>query len=262
MMFSDEARCVYQHNQIVEVICQLRFPEILTIEANAPVDFQEAVRRVFPKYGVRKEIPSPRVTGLPGNMRLETLPAINNHQFSSVDGQWRINLTSKFISLSCSSYTKWEDFASRLDLLLTAFIRVYQPALFERIGLRYINAISRRDLSLIELPYRDLFASAYLGPLDDDSIQETAFNSCGIDFEINAGSEIHAKVHAGPGILSRNGQTDQESKFIFDQDLYMAGDLPVNHAAPALDAIHEKAFRLFRGAITQTLHNAMNPTSI
>lgn len=261
-MFSDEVRCVYQQNQIAEVICQLRFPEILTIEANAPAAFQESVRKAFPKYSVRKEVFSPRVTGVPGNMRLETPPSINNYQFSSVDGVWRINLTSKFISLSCSHYTRWEDFASRLDLMLTAFITVYQPALFERIGLRYINAISRRDLGLEGFTYRDLIASTYLGPLDDDSTPESAFHSCGIDFEMNAGGAVRAKVHAGPGILSRNGQTDQESKFIFDQDLYMAGDIPVNHAAPSLDAIHSKAFRLFRGAITQALHNAMNPTTI
>lgn len=261
-MFSDEVRCVYQTNQIAEVICQLRFPEILTIEANAPVDFQDAVRGTFPKYGVRKEVSSPRVTGVPGNMRLETPPPVNNYHFSSVDGAWRINLTSKFISLSCSNYTRWEDFANRLDLLLTAFITVYQPALFERIGLRYINAISRRDLNLTGTAYRDLIQSAYLGPLDDDSIQESAFHHCGVDFEINVGSAVRAKVHAGPGILSRNGQTDRESKFIFDQDLFMAGDIPVNHAAPSLDTIHTKAFRLFRGAITETLHDAMNPTTI
>ena len=42
MMFSHEKRCNYQHNQLAEVICQLRFPEILAIQANLPVDFQEA----------------------------------------------------------------------------------------------------------------------------------------------------------------------------------------------------------------------------
>lgn len=262
MMFSEEPRCVYRANQIVEVICQLRFPEILTIEANAPVDFQETVRAAFPKYSVRKDAVSPRLTGAPGNMRLETQPPINNYQFASIDGAWRINLASKFISLSCSSYPRWEDFAKQLDLLLTAFIKVYQPALFERIGLRYINAISRRDLNLNDIHYRDLFQSAYLGPLDDDSIDETAFHHCGIDFEISTGSAVRAKVHAGPGIINRNGHADQESKFIFDQDLFIAGDIPVSHAAAALDAIHTKAFQLFRGAITETLHNAMNPITI
>ena len=32
-MFSQEERCIYGRNQIMEVICQLRFPDILRIEA-------------------------------------------------------------------------------------------------------------------------------------------------------------------------------------------------------------------------------------
>ena len=35
-MFSQEERCLYRNNQLGNVICQLRFPEILTIEASVP----------------------------------------------------------------------------------------------------------------------------------------------------------------------------------------------------------------------------------
>ena len=59
-MFSTEPRCVYKNNQLAEVICQLRFPEILTIAANLPVDFQEAIRNEFPVYSVRQETPAPK----------------------------------------------------------------------------------------------------------------------------------------------------------------------------------------------------------
>lgn len=261
-MLSNEPRCLYQNNPLADVICQLRFPEILTIEANAPVDLQEAIRSVFPKYAVHKETYAPRLTGVPGNMQLVNQAPTNNYQFISADGVWRVNLTSKFISLSCSRYTKWEDFAKRLDLPLAAFIQVYSPALFERIGLRYINAISRRDLNLQDEAYRDLIHPMYLGPMSSEYAQESAFNRCSIDFEANLGSNIRAKVHAGPGIISRNGMQDSESKFIFDQDLYIGGDIAVNHAASTLDLIHAKAFRLFRGAITDTLHEALEPTII
>ena len=47
-MFSTETRCIYRKNQLAEVICQLRFPEILTIETNIPAQFQEAIRGDFP----------------------------------------------------------------------------------------------------------------------------------------------------------------------------------------------------------------------
>ena len=121
-MFSTENRCIYQRNQLNEVICQLRFPEILTIGANVPVAFQEAIRDEYPQYAARKEVPTPRITGTPGNFSLENAPAAINYQFTSGDGVWRVNLTSKFISIACSRYTCWEDFAGRLDKPLAAFI--------------------------------------------------------------------------------------------------------------------------------------------
>ena len=54
-MFSQEERCIYGNNQLMEVICQLRFPTILSIDAKEPADFQDAIRDVFPQYEVRQE---------------------------------------------------------------------------------------------------------------------------------------------------------------------------------------------------------------
>ena len=47
-MFSNEPRVRYENPQLVEVICQLRFPEILTINASEPAAFQERIRRDYP----------------------------------------------------------------------------------------------------------------------------------------------------------------------------------------------------------------------
>ena len=43
-MFSYEDRCIYRRSPLIEVICQLRFPAILRIDAQAPAQFQEAIR--------------------------------------------------------------------------------------------------------------------------------------------------------------------------------------------------------------------------
>ena len=98
-MYSQEPRCYYLNNQLGDVICQLRFPEILSITAEPPVQFQEAIRAEFPQYSSRKEMPAPKLVGTPGNMRLENQPETINYQFVSADGIWRVNLTSTFISL-------------------------------------------------------------------------------------------------------------------------------------------------------------------
>ncbi len=261
-MFSHEERCRYNRNPLGEVICQLRFPEILSIDANAPADFQERIRHEFPLYSVRKEAPAPKLTGTPGNLSLQPQPQTNNYQFVSADGQWRINLTSKFISLSCSGYTSWEGFAAKLDKPLAAFIQIYQPAFFTRVGLRYLNFISRKQLGLEGLPFRELIQPAYLGLLADESVQEASTSRCSIDAELAIRGGCKCKLHAGPGIVKKNGQSDQEIKFIFDQDLYMDGNMAVQLTTGALQTLHSQAFSIFRGAITDTLHDAMEPERI
>ncbi|MBQ9169042.1 MAG: TIGR04255 family protein [Oscillospiraceae bacterium] len=261
-MFSNETRCIYRSNQLAEVICQLRFPEILTISANIPAEFQDAIRDEFPQYNARKESPAPKISGVPGNLQLENQPQTINYQFTSADGFWRVNLTSKFISLACSRYVCWENFAQKLDKPLAAFIKIYRPAYFERIGLRYVNFISRRELNLDSMAFSKLIQPCYLGPLAEEDVSEQFVSRSSVDTEVAIRGGCRAKIHAGPGMVKRNGQTDQEIKFILDQDLFMPGKIPVNLSAGALSTLHSQAYSIFRGAITDTLHDALEPDDI
>ena len=261
-MFSQDQRCVYRSNQLGEVVCQLRFPEILTISANAPVAFQEAIRDEYPQFSAKKETPAPKITGVPGNFNLENQPSTVNYYFVSEDGMWRVNLTGRFISLACSRYTCWEDFARRLDKPLAAFIKVYKPAYFERVGLRYLNFFSRKALGLEGESFSKLFSPNYLGPLADEEVPESSCSRCSIDAEMALRGGCRVKLHAGPGLVKRNGQADQEVKFILDQDLFMPGKVPVNMTTGSLQTLHSQAFCIFRDAITDTLHDAMEPEYI
>lgn len=258
-MFSTELRCRYGKNQLTDVICQLRFPEILTISTEPPAQFQEAIRQEFPRYQLRQDIPAPKITGVPGQFALENQPRTINHQFSSADGFMRVNLTSKFISVSCAKYTCWEDFADLLDKPLAAFIRLYRPAYFERIGLRYLNVISRKALELEGTRFAELLAPCYLGPLAEEDVNEISTARCTLELEMAIRGGCRLKLHAGPGRVKKNGVDDPEVKFVFDQDLFMPGQIPVNLSAGALQTLHSQAYGVFRGAITDTLHNAMEP---
>lgn len=257
-MFSNEARCRYHKNQLGEVICQLRFPEILTIEANIPAEFQEAIRATFPLYSSRKETPAPKLV----NGRLEPQQPNNNYQFVSEDGHWRVNLTSSFISLACNRYTCWEDFAGMLDMPLAAFIKIYHPAYFDRVGLRYLNFISRQDLGLEGIPFRALMQPQYLGILSDEEVAEATASRSTVDAELAIRGGCRVKIHAGPGLVKRGGVENKEIHFVFDQDLFMPGKVAINLSAGALETLHRQADALFRDAITDTLHDAMEPELI
>lgn len=244
-MLSQEPRCIYGKNPLAQVICQLRFPQILTIETDLPAQFQDAIRDRFPIFSQRKE-------GVPGKQ-------ITNYQFASSDGVWRVNLTSGFISLACSRYSCWEEFARMLDKPLAAFIQTYHPAFFERVGLRYLNFISRKKLDLEGVPYRQLISPCYLGILGEEDVAETATIRCTVDVDTALMGGCRMKLHAGPGNIKVANRPDPEVNFVLDIDLYMPGKVEVNLSAAALGTLHGQSYGVFRGAITDTLHEAMLP---
>ena len=258
-MFSECERVQYNKSQLLEVICQLRFPAILSIAAREPAEFQELIRADYPQYTRNIEKLPPKVIGQPGNMKFEEQPDVVNYQFLSADGRWKVNLTNTFIALATPAYTCWESFARKLDEVLVHFIKVYKPAFFERIGLRYINIFSRRALEVEDVPFSALFQPAYLGLLGEDDVRESAFQRASQDVEMSLAGGCRLKLHVGPGLVKRSGVEDKEVKYILDQDLFMSGKVEMKHSAGALNTLHTHAGRIFRGAITQQLHEAMEP---
>lgn len=263
MLYSNNARVHYSRPQLAEVICQLRFPAILSIGAREPADFQEAIRSMFPRYAAKQEQPAPKITGLgtPG-ARLETPVPITNYNFISADGKWKLNLTRDFISLSTVAYSGWEEFGKHFDLPLAQFIRIYQPAFFERLGLRYVNIFSRKALGLEDELWRDLITTPYLGVLSAEDVEESKAQKCSVDVELGLDSSCRVKIHAGPGLVKKNIPNvpqDPEVKFIFDMDLSMSGQIDPRMAAAGLETLHAHSTPLFQGAITDRLHTALEP---
>ena len=141
-MRSEEARQIFKRRQLLEVICQLRFPDILKIESTDPAEFQDRIRGEYPQYQKKVEQLPPQIV----NGKPVPQGTVNNYQFISEDSQWKVSLTKGFVALSTHGYLRWEEFAKRLDRVLAALIQLYQPAYFTRVGLRYINAIDRAAL--------------------------------------------------------------------------------------------------------------------
>lgn len=253
-MFGSVDRYQYMANPLLETICQLRFPVILSIDAQEPAAFQEAIRGDYPRYAARQDRPAANGAG-------ETQKPVNNYNFISEDGRWKVNLTKDFIALSTVGYTRWEDFAGRLDKLLAEFIEIYHPAFFERLGLRYVNAISRKRLHLEDSSWMDLIQPAYLGVMAEPDVDETKLSKSAMDTEMELEDGRKVKIHAGLGLLG-DGKKDPEVKFILDNDLFCRGNIKMTELPEKLLALHTDADRLFRGAITSELHAAMGPEPI
>ena len=70
----------------------------------------------------------------------------------------------------------------------------------------------------------------------------------------------HLTLRTGPGRLKVNGKAEDEVRYIVDIDCSASGQLSANLVPEKLSQLHGHASAVFRGAITDTLHNALGPT--
>ncbi len=159
---------------LVEVVCQVRFPPILRISRDDPIDFQEQLRHRFPQLQTEQDVqvqfPLP---GNPAAPSAEFRPRL--HRFISQDEQTTVSLTLNFYALSTHRYTHWRDFAADLQLVHNAVSQVYQPAYATRIGLRYINRLTFANTQTEHIDALfGLLKPALTAPLRDDVWQNAA----------------------------------------------------------------------------------------
>lgn len=261
MPFPEVKRTIYKKNVLDQVMCQLKFPPILRIDAELPVAFQEHVNREFPNYTektnlslewslrVKEQIASQSDTQVP---RTDSL---KNHEFSTEDGQWNINLTRTFLALTTDSYSVWEDFKRRLDIPLKAFISVYSPSHFSRIGLRYKNVIKRSALELDGVDWSKLLKPQVLGILADSETSQNVRDLQSV-CEISL-PDIDSAVRVSTW-LTRDRGTD-EICYVIDSDFFNAQKTSIDEVHSRFDDFNQHASRLFQWCITERLHQSMEP---
>ena len=64
MPFPETQRVLYKKNPLRNVICQLCFPPILSIDSEMPAQFQECIRSSFPSFNETLEFQLPVQAGL------------------------------------------------------------------------------------------------------------------------------------------------------------------------------------------------------
>ena len=269
MALADVERVIYDKNPLIEVVCQLRFPRILSINETAPAQYQEMIRGDFPLYDVAIEqqqqfsLDSLNASLLPIPIMSQS-ESIKNYRFSSADGKWHINLTSTFLAITTSDYTRWEDFRGKLEKPLNALLEIYKPAFYERIGLRYVDAFRRTALGLNGVDWSELINPMALGFLSYEPTKQDvkSYNSI---TELDIGNGALAQVKSILGLIGsiENGfpQNDAELSFIVDSDMFFMRK-NIDELDSSLDYLHRTSTKLIRSLITEKLHHAMEPKAI
>lgn len=256
--FPDSPRVVYRKNPLAEVICQVRFPSILKIDWERPVQFQEKVRAEYPLFEenvVEQVAVSPDLAKLVG---VPPQPAIRvgsgaAYDFLSADKVWKIGLTSTFLSLSCSQYERWESFRDRMTRAVYIFQNEYAPAFYTRTGLRYRDVIRRSQLGLTEAEWPALLQPHILGEL---AVKEVAQYVREAQRLLLLSLGRSASVRILHGLAKANSG---ETCYLIDSDFFTEDQKEAANVADILDYFNRQAGKLFRWCITDRLHEAMEP---
>lgn len=261
MPLKNSPRVVFARNVLDGVVCQLRFPPILSITAAEPASFQEAIRSSYPLYRREEGI------GLPEELKeiLAQFPAARmaettRHIFSNESQTRSIVLAKDFIAIDEGSYTRWENFRGEIERAVSALVRSYQPAFFTRVGLRYRNTIDRSKLpAAATLHWDELIDAALLGLLSDAELKDSV--SVMVTKTLLRFDPVkNASIGLQHGL--RRNEDDSGFVYFIDADFFQETKSNYGQVFDCLAEFNRGAGNLFRHAITNTLYRALEPMEL
>jgi uncharacterized protein (TIGR04255 family) len=260
MLFPTSPRVIYGKNPLIGVTCQFTFPAILRIGPEVPAAFQERVRQQYPVFeetrGMNLKIRLPPQIANAPNPPIR----LGNASYQFIDDNspngavWTVGLNQESLSLSTSKYERWEDFKDHLIQPLQAFVDIYAPAFFTRIGLRYQDVICRSHLGIEHMSWKELLnthiAGMFLAVEDEGDIEHKH-------------AQAVVKLDDYRKVLIQHGSiTEKESLeqcYLIDNDIYTENRTEAPNVQNVLDSLNEASGRIFRWCITDPLHQALDP---
>lgn len=226
---------------LTEVICQVRFPPVLSIVQGQPVDFQSAIRKRFPELEEEQSFQMQVVQGALGQAANAEVLGRSFH-FRTADGETLASLGVDAYALSTSRYSTWDTFAADLKLVHEAVMDVYELPYAKRIGLRYINVLSAERIGCETLGDLRSILRPELGAamVTDawDKPDEFTSRILLTDEEGHLSLRIGARSPAG-----------EQPSILLDLDYYEERSLALDNFIDRCDRYHDLIYRAFRWAI-------------
>ena len=230
---------------LVRVIAQVRFPAVLSVEQPGFIaPFQEALRDDFPvlRREQSKVLVAPQV-------QLASSPA---WRFMDVEGTTRISLAQEFLALETVAYTSRAAFLGKLGAATTALCECIRPRVMDRLGIRYIDRVTGKELAKLPQLVRPDVLGVGSGDLAGNvvhSVSESVFEA----------PEESARLLARWGHLPANGTVDPtalepigERSWVLDLDMFRQESRPLDAETLLKDAqaYAQRMYSFFRWAVT------------
>lgn len=263
MIFLKSERVIYKQNPLIEVVCQLRFPPILKISHQEPVEFQDEIRSMYPLFETNELKLPTEILNFTKQAGI-ALPIETTYSFKSEDQKWCLSISKDFIAIATSSYERYEQFSGRFQDVIEIFERIYKPSFYTRLGLRYKDLIVRSKLGVEDKKWSELIAkhiASELYDLEFSSLIQGISKNLILKVEDLEGGF----VNLSHGLVTTKNSINNldETAYLFDADFYIEQKIEgQKNAWDILNRFNQCGGNLFRGSITDTLRNAMEPSSI
>ncbi len=233
---------------LAEVIFQVRFPPILRIISQQPMEFQERVRDRFPLYEAEEGV----VVHF-GTVTVEPplQPQTRIFRFKSADEKTTISLATDFYAVSTTAYKHWSDFLSMISLANAAARDVYDLKFSSRIGLRYVNRLTLANTGVKTV--RGLWR--LLRPEITSLVRQPLW---GAPKEML--SQLTAENMDGEFLTSRFVYRDgTEPHLILDFDYYSEARTPMESITSHIERYHDTIYAAFRWCLSEKSILAFGP---
>ncbi len=227
---------MYTKTPLVDVTCQLTFPQNLKISAAPPVGFQEHVKDVFPIFSLTQDKTA--------------------YNFMSTDQRWQLVLGKGALTLVARQYDGWQSFSHNLQVATAALKQEYPPQFLLRVGLRFRNIIRKSALGVTDTEWHQLLQNKWTGDLVwAETAGEMKATHSEVLMGLNGGNDLVCVRHG----LVPIAQPIQEMGYLIDHDFFVDGQFALSDVPQTLNSYHQSAQRFFKLWITETLHQAMAP---
>jgi uncharacterized protein (TIGR04255 family) len=243
-LFPETDRVIYRRNPLAQVSCRVRFGELLEIRAGEPVEFHQAIRDTFPMVD---------------RQRLSDEDKTVLREFISPEGAWKVRLAPHLLEITTNEYERWEDFSKTAFRVLGAFRDCYALGRFTRIDLRYIDVLQRQPLGL-DHEWHELLNDEITGPMLANCLPEKfkGYNQS-LDFVLDPQRQSMARLELA---ITELDEPPGEFATLIDLDLFQPNPRSPKDAEETLDHLHEYSGRIFRGCISERLHQALEPQPV
>lgn len=250
----------YSKSPLKEVIFQLRFPTILRINSEQPIDFQEQIRDRYPfletfdeQLDKVEEVLNPQLAA----MMMQKAERNKNYDFISKDGKTKVGLTSTFIAISTFEYDSWECFRERIRSVLPIFESIYMPPFYSRMGLRYLNVLNRGKLGLEGKKWEELVQPSLFGIVKKEHESKIKSYISEIEYETDE-VDVFSRTHFE--FVRENAQA--EISLLIDCDYFTLKVMEPDKIHEQIEKLHLASSQFMHSAITEELHKAMQPVEI